>query len=70
MRNVTRDETWTVPEWPDYFRLECLVKKLEYDPKPSSKLLKIFKKGDIRMTKYFYKYIKEVDKVLKNYLSC
>lgn len=45
---------WQVLQWSDHFRLECLAKNLEYDPKPSSKLLMVFKKGDTRMIRSLF----------------
>ena len=45
---------WQVLQWSDHFRLECLVKNLEYDPKPSSKLLMVFKKGHTRMKRFLF----------------
>ena len=45
---------WQVLQWSDHFRLECLAKNLKYDPKPSSKLLMVFKKGDTRMIRFLF----------------
>lgn len=41
----TRNETGKFFNGQITSDLECLVKKLEYDPKPSSKLLVVFKKA-------------------------
>lgn len=51
MANVTRNEAGNFFNGQITSDLNAWFKNLEYDPKPSSKLLMVFKKGHTRMIK-------------------